>query len=72
MRSYKKSVLNIRPRVIFDPNNTEHMVAFANFVKYNNWKSGCPFYLEEPYGDIPTMIYSKVAENCVVQHMQVV
>lgn len=72
MRTYKKSVLNIRSRVMFDPNNQEHMVAFADFVRYNNWKDGCPFYLEEPYADIPSMLYSKVAEYCVDRHIKVV
>lgn len=70
MRNYRRSVLNIKPRVLFDPNNPNHMVAFAKFLKYNNWKDGCPFYLEEPYTDIPTMLYSKVAERCAGNYME--
>jgi hypothetical protein len=41
------------------------MLDFARFVKYNNWKDGCAYYLEDPYGDIPTMIRHKIAAAVV-------
>jgi hypothetical protein len=64
MTRYQISVLD-RRRVLFDPADAAHMMEFAAFVKYKTWRSGCPFYLEEPYTDIPTMLYTKVAEYSV-------
>jgi hypothetical protein len=58
--SYRKPALT-KNRVEFDPSNKDHMAAFGCFVKNGGWKDGCPFYLEEPYTDIPTMICNKIA-----------
>lgn len=58
--TFRKSVLNVRPRISFDPANTEHRLDFAEFIKYNNWRSGCRFLLEDPYEDIPSMIKDKL------------
>lgn len=58
---YRVKVYNPRPRVVFDPSNHEHRLDYAKFLKYNGWKEGCPFLLEEPYEDIPTMINAKLA-----------
>lgn len=63
---YRKSVLAPKPRVVFDPRNRKHMLDFARFVKYNSWKDGCAYYLEDPYGDIPTMIRAKIADAVVI------
>lgn len=63
--SYRKPVLSPKERVVFDPRNRKHMLDFARFVKYNNWREGCSYYLEDPYSDIPTMIRHKIA-NAVV------
>ena len=62
---YRRSVLAPKPRVSFDPRNKNHMLDFARFVKYNNWKDGCSYFLEDPYSDIPTMIRAKIAESVV-------
>ena len=62
---YRKSVLAPKPRVVFDPSNRKHMLDFARFVKYNGWKDGCSYYLEDPYSDIPTMIRAKIAADIV-------
>lgn len=62
---YRKSALVPKTRIAFDPSNRKHMLDFARFVKYNNWKDGCSYYLEDPYSDIPTMIRYKIA-NFVV------
>lgn len=45
-----------RTHVKFDPSNREHLLDYAEFLKYNNWRNGCPFELEEPYQDVPTML----------------
>ena len=60
--TYHRSVLAPKPRVQFDPRNRKHMLDFAKFVKYNGWKDGCSYYLEDPYTDIPTMIRAKIAD----------
>lgn len=52
-----------KSRVSFDPNDNKHMLDFARFIKYNNWKEGCSYYLEDPYTDIPTMIRAKIVDN---------
>jgi len=59
---YRRSVLASKPRIKFDPDNRKHMLDFARFVKYNNWKDGCSYYLEDPYADIPSMIRSKIVD----------
>jgi hypothetical protein len=58
---YLKKKHEPRARVQFDPSNTEHLLDYAEFLKYNNWRRGCRFLLEEPYPDIPTMIRRKLA-----------
>jgi hypothetical protein len=62
MSTYRKSVLAPVERSIFDPSNAKHMLDFARFVKYDNWKNGCHYYLEDPFTDIPTMIRAKIAD----------
>jgi len=46
------------------------MLDFAKFVKYNNWKDGCDFYLEDPFTDIPSMIRSKIADSTLSIYME--
>ena len=58
--NYRKSLVNPKPRVIFNPDNNEHMRDYAMFIKSSNWKNGCNYYLEDPYADIPTMINEKI------------
>jgi hypothetical protein len=67
---YFKSALAPKQRVQFNPKNKKHMLDFAKFVKYNNWKDGCDFYLEDPFTDIPSMIRSKIAESTLLIYME--
>ena len=67
---YRQSVLAPKPRVLFDPRNRKHMLDFARFVKYNNWRDGCNYYLEDPYSDIPTMIRAKIADAVAASYME--
>lgn len=67
---YRHSVLSVKPRVLFDPSNRKHMNDFARFVKYNTWGDGCPFLLEDPFGDIPTMIRAKIADYYIAKYIQ--
>jgi hypothetical protein len=59
---YRRSVLAPKARVPFDPRNNKHMLDFARFVKYNSWRDGCSYYLEDPHTDIPSMIRAKIAD----------
>lgn len=62
---YHKTTLIPKPRIEFDPSNKKHILDFARFVKYNGWKNGCQYYLEDPFSDIPTMIRYKIAEYSI-------
>lgn len=69
---YRAKSYNIKPRIIFDPDCYQHRLAYSIYLKYNGWKGGCPFLLEEPYGDIPTMINAKIAEAALRPLMSLV
>ena len=60
--AYHNSVLTSKAKVFFDPSNKKHILDFAKFVKYNGWRDGCSYFLEDPFTDIPTMIRFKIAE----------
>jgi hypothetical protein len=62
----------LEPRVRFDPSNHEHRLDYATFLKYNGWKNGCRFLLEDPYADIPSMINAKIAEATLKSLMSIV
>ncbi|MFZ9611064.1 MAG: hypothetical protein ACO294_10220 [Methylococcales bacterium] len=49
-----------RQRVIFEPNNKEHVAQFRNFMINNRWENGCPFELVWPYLSIPDMIKDQI------------
>jgi hypothetical protein len=68
--SYRKPSFTVAVRVIFDASNHKHMLDYARFVKYNNWKNGCNYLLEDPYLDIPTMIRAKVVDYRLSQYMK--
>jgi hypothetical protein len=70
MSKYFKSSLSLKPRIQFDPRNKKHMLDFARFVKYNNWKDGCAYYLEDPFTDIPSMIRTKIAESTLSTYLK--
>lgn len=57
---YRERAYVVKPRVNFNPANKQHRLDYAQFIKYNNWKTGCQYLLEEPYMDIPTMIQDKL------------
>lgn len=61
-----------KPRVLFNPSSHEHRLDYAKFLKYNGWKDGCPFLLEEPYEDIPAMINAKITEHSLKPLMDLV
>lgn len=69
---YRLKFYNPRPRVEFNASNHEHRLDYASFLKYNNWKGGCPFLLEDPYEDIPTMINAKITVEALRPLMSLV
>ena len=68
MSLYRNFTLKPKLRVFFNPKDKKHVLEYANFLKNRGWKDGCPFFLEDPYTDIPTMIQSKISEY-VALHM---
>lgn len=69
---YRAKSYNPKPRIIFDPNCYQHRLAYAIYLRYNGWRDGCPFLLEDPYEDIPTMINAKITENTLRPLMSIV
>lgn len=52
---------NINQRRLFDPSNKDDMKLVRKFLYDMKWNN-CPFYLEWPYLDIPSMIKDKITE----------
>ncbi len=69
--NYRASLLHrfIKPRELFDPTNKKHIKEYALFLKTQRWKNNCPFYLEDPYTDIPAMINAKLAMHFLRKHV---
>lgn len=44
-----------KKRRIFNPAKKNDLLELKFFLENNQWRNGCPFYLEFPYEDIPTM-----------------
>jgi hypothetical protein len=52
--------MNIYQRHQFDPSSKGDMIQVRRFLHNNKWEYGCPFILEWPYLDIPSMIKDKI------------
>jgi hypothetical protein len=52
-----------RKRIRFDPTNTEHLTELKYFRTNLKWKSGCPFELEWPYMDVPSMCSDRYLDH---------
>ena len=50
---------SFNPRREFNPANNKDLQEFKFFKKNGKWKNGCPFYLEDPFVEIPAMCESK-------------
>lgn len=47
-------------KVKFDVANPQHVDVYKNFLSNAKWgHSGCPFILEDPFLDIPSMLSHK-------------
>ena len=43
----------------FNPTSKQDLQELKFFKQKGKWKNGCPFYLEDPFVDIPAMCESK-------------
>jgi hypothetical protein len=59
-------------RIQFDPANRQHRLDFAEFLKYNNWRKGCRFYLEDPYTNVADMCKEKLLNHYLKDLMELV
>lgn len=50
---------NFAPRRDFNPSSVEDLQELKYFKDNGKWKSGCPFYLEDPFIEVPAMCYTK-------------
>ena len=48
-------------RRAFNPSRLEDQLELKFFLTQGKWKNGCPFLIEYPYEDIPTMCKEKWA-----------
>lgn len=53
---------NINQRHLFDPSSKDDLKKVKYFLHHNHWEENCPFYLEWPYLDIPSMIKDKMVK----------
>jgi len=50
---------SFNPRREFNPADKKDLLELKYFKQKGKWKNGCPFYLEDPFVDIPAMCESK-------------
>ena len=53
--------MNMYQRHQFDPSSKEDMKIVRRYLHNNKWNN-CPFYLEWPYLDVPSMIKDKITQ----------
>jgi hypothetical protein len=46
----------------FDPSSKKDLSELKFFKEKGKWKQGCPFYLEDPFIEVPAMCYHKYTE----------
>jgi hypothetical protein len=53
---------SFNPRREFDPSSKKDLNELKFFKEKGKWKQGCPFYLEDPFIEVPAMCYHKYTE----------
>jgi len=53
---------NMYQRHQFDPSSKDDLKIVRKFLHDNKWENNCPFHLEWPYLDIPSMIKDKIVK----------
>lgn len=51
------------PREHFDPENSEHRIAYAQFIEHGKWTR--QFFVEEPHLSVPHTILHKLAMHAI-------
>ena len=54
---------NFRERRRFDPSKKSDLIELKHFLENMTWRDGCPFYLEDPWEDVPSMCKDKYASH---------
>lgn len=49
-------------REVFNPCSKDHLLSYSNYLTSGSWAGNCPFLLEWPFNDIPTMISNKILD----------
>lgn len=67
MSSFESSIImeKLTARRKFNPKNKEDIAEFKYYYENNKWKSNCPFILEWPYLNIPSMLKDKIISNTI-------
>lgn len=61
--SNRLEMLGIYEKRVFNPNNKDDVKIVKEFLNKSRWgKTPCPFHLEWPYVDIPSMLKDKIAK----------
>ena len=60
LQTFRRS---FNPRREFNPASKKDLLEFKIFKKTGKWKNGCPFYLEDPFIEIPAMCESKFTRH---------
>lgn len=54
---------NINQRRLFEPGSKDDMKIVRKYLNSLSWgEHGCPFHLEWPYLDIPSMVKDKITQ----------
>lgn len=64
LATFRKS---ITPQRDFDPSKTEDLKELLYFKNNGKWKSGCPFFLDETFIEVPAMCYTKYTHYMLEQ-----
>jgi hypothetical protein len=59
LQTFRRS---FNPRHEFDPSKKEDLLELKFFKDNGKWKNGCPFYVEDPFIEVPAMCYYKYTE----------
>jgi hypothetical protein len=46
----------------FNPSSKEDLLELRYFKKNGKWENGCPFYLEDPFIEVPAMCDSRYTD----------
>lgn len=53
-------------RRTFNPAKKEDLLELKHFTETGKWKDGCPFYVEDPFIEIPAMCYFKCTQHLLM------